>query len=438
MFSYIAIAVALAFTFLVAAPVLQLSALPSQAHADTLAAASTGTAKNKVVKVTAKERKAYNRAVAACMDYKHQPNPIVVDMSDLKLTKKQALRVGEMLHANGELFFINTYSDSSYGKKKFTLPCYYGDKKITAMRKKVNAAANKALKRIGPGMTAHAKVHMLHDYLINTIKYTDAKKDAYTGLVQRKADCFGYALSMDLLLRRAGFTTDMAFNTRLDHAWNLVKIGSSWFHVDVTFDAFFSKQRYSSYFDWKKKCCHLYLLQSDKTMSRDTVDPDTGITIDSHKGWTAHYKCTNTKYDSPKVSGAKGSFNDECKAYKSIVRSFKRAGLKYKVSGVKKVRVAAVSTKQLRQAKSIAIPATVTYKGVKYAVIGISAKAFANSNARTLKVSSAKFTATKVKNSLVDSKVKKIKLLDAAKKKKAAYKKYFKKSNSGKKITVTK
>ena len=99
-----------------------------QAYGVTYATASVSN--NKVVKVSAKEKKAYNRALAACMDYKNQPNPIVVDMSDLKLTKKQALNVGEMLHGNGELFFINTYNDSSYNKKKFVLSCYYSDKRI--------------------------------------------------------------------------------------------------------------------------------------------------------------------------------------------------------------------------------------------------------------------------------------------------------------------
>ena len=433
---------------------------PQQAFADVrtksdpaLTAAATSTPKNTVVKLTTKEKKAYKRVLAAVMDYENQPNPITVDVSDLGLTSAQALHVGYLLHGNGELFWINTYNDSSYGKKTFSLPCYYDDATITKMRKQLDAAAAKALKRIGPGMSDALKVHMLHDYVLDRVDYKAGKKDAYEGLVNGVGDCFGFALTMDFVLRRAGFSTDMAFNSSIDHSWNLVKVGSYWYHIDTTWDNGYCDAFISDGFDWTGKRCHLYLLQSDASMNAKSVDPLTGTSIQSHAGWTCHHVCKSKKYDSMYLRAANSNsaqkykdmylagtstFTQNCKAYKSIVRSFNRSGLKYTVTDVKTVWVKSVSSSTLRKKALITIPSTVTYKGVTYKVAGISPKAFANAKAKTLKVYTAKLSKARVKNSLSGSKVKKIRLFGSAKAKKATYKKYFTKKNAGRAATVVK
>ena len=444
--------VAVVLVVLVSALLLSVFAVSGQAHADTsydaAQIAPNEFTQNVVKTISAKERKAYNRAVSACMDYANQPNPIVVDMSDLGLTAKEALNVGEMLHGNGELFWIDTYNDLSFGRKTFSLPCYYDDATITSMRKELNKAVKQALKRIGPGMSQSTKVHMLYDYLIDKVKYVSKSKNAYTGLVEKSADCFGYTLSMDVLLRRAGFTTDVAFNSTLDHSWNLVKVGSNWFHVDVTFGHSFTGRQlyydrqsdgqrvYSKYFDWRNEHCHLYLLQSDLSMNSPFVDPDTGILIKSNNGWSCHHKCSNRKFDDNSVAGAGGTLRRYCKDYRKIVRSFNKEGLQYEVIGYQKAKVKGVATKANRAASSLTIPVRASYKGVQYKVSGIAPKSFSKANAKTLNVESPYFSKASVRDSLKDSKVKTIKLLQAAKKKRAAYKKYFAKANSGKKVSV--
>ena len=294
---------------------------PQQAYAATLSAASADDApKNTVIRITAKERKAYKRAVAACMDYQNQPNPIVVDVSDLHLTKRQALDVGYLLHGNGELFWVNTYSDDSYGTDRFVLPCYFGDKKITKMRAKLDSVVVKARARLKRNMSAATKVHMLHDFVCNRVRYRvgQGKKDAYSGLVQRKGDCFSYALSLDLLLRRAGMKTDMAFNSRIDHAWNVVKVSGKWYHVDPTWDARNSRKNYGGNFNWTRKICHVFMLQSDETMNYYATDPATGkFFTERHSGWRCHHKCTSSKYTSmTRVRGSNGLFNRHCNDFR--------------------------------------------------------------------------------------------------------------------------
>lgn len=414
-----------------------------KAYANELRTAGSFIEGNEITAITAKEQKAYERALKACLDYENQPNPIVIDMSDLNLTSEQALNVGEMLHSNGELFFINTYNDSSYGTDAFTLPCNHDDATITKMRTQLDNAVAKALKRIGPKMNAPLRVHMLHDYVIDRIDYTAGKKNAYTGLVEGKGDCFGYALSLDLLLRRAGFTVDMAYNDRLDHAWNQVKIGSSWFHVDPTFDKTFSYTKISEnytgdYFDWTHERCHIYLLQSDTRMSQAHVDPYTRWSMSSHYGWRAHHKCTNTKYDANKTCGVGGTFSKACNAYKGIVLKFKASGIQYNTITENKTQPTSVVGKTQKKAKTITIPATIKYNKVKYYVTGLAPRAFTKAKAKTLKIGSAKLTKASVRNSLRASKITTVKLYGPAKKKLKAYKKIFTKANCGRKVTVKK
>ncbi len=377
---------------------------------------------------TAKEKTAYNRALKAIMDYENQPSRIVVDVSDLGLTSAQALHVGYLLHGNGELFWVNTFSDESFKAAKFSIPVSYSDEAITKMRKELDAAVAKAKLRIAPGMTQAMKVHVLHDYVIDMMDYGKSKKTAYDGLVKGQGDCFGFARSMDLLLRRCGFDVDMAFNNKGDHAWNLVKVGGKWYNVDPTWDNGYTGKKFSKEYNWKHSRCHLYLLQSDKSMMLENVS--------ERGGWWSHHKCTSNKYKAMRNNLNTDNWETHCNDYKLYTKGFKSKGLKYVACGSKKVKLVGVASSSKRKAKTLAIPATVKRKGVKYKVVGIGESAFANAKAATLKVASAKFSAARVKNSLTGSRVKTIKLVDSARKKKGAYAKYFKSANSGKSVKV--
>lgn len=399
--------------------------LPGPAQAKTppfVTVAKTG--KASVAKTPAKVTKAYKRALQAAMNYANESNPIVVDVSDLKLTTADARHVQYLLHSNGELFFIETYNDASFTKTKLALRCLYDDAKITEMRSKLDAAFSKAMRRVTSSMDATTKILTLHDYLIDIINYEEHEKTAYTGLVNREADCFGYAQTMDYVLRRAGFETDMAYTLDETHAWNLVKVSGKWYHIDLTWDAGYS---YGNY--WEKKHCHLFLLQPDSRMAKD------GYTSTNHSRWWAHHKCTSTTYFNPGDPKSKSTVFAENK-YKLYVSGFKVAGLKYQVCGTNKVRLVSVASASQKAKSQLSIPATVTYKKVTYKVVGIGPSALKNAKAKTLSIASRTLTKAQVKNSLLDSQVKKIKLTGAATRKKATYKKYFTQSHCGKRVSV--
>ena len=382
-----------------------------------------GSAAN-IATLSAKEKNAYKRAYNACMRYASEDNPIVVDMSNLGLTTAQARHVQYLLHSNGELFFIDTYNDKNFTAKKFTLRCTYDDATITKMRGEIDTAVKKAMKRVTPQMDAATKILTLHDYLIDVVDYVEHQKTAYTGLVKHQADCMGYAQTMDLMLRRAGFTTDMAYSYDGLHIWNLVKLSGRWYHIDLTWD-----QGYSGRYLWKKKHCHLFLLQDDARMASNEYEDYEGM---SHGRWWAHYKCSSKTYRSA-VSTSSTTFAEN--KYKLYVSGFTVGGIKYKRYGVSGVQVASVATAKKRAA-GLVIPATVTYKGTTYKVVGIAPSAFAQARAKTLAIETPSLTAARIKGCLTGSKVKTIKLKNAAARKKTAYKKAFTIKNTGATATL--
>lgn len=92
----------------------------------------------------------------------------------------------------------------------------------------------------------------LHNYLVNKCSYDyagylsgnipSASFKPYGALVLGKAVCQGYAEAMKLLCDLSGIECNIVYGTSngsgtwIDHAWNQVRIGGNYYHVDPTFD----------------------------------------------------------------------------------------------------------------------------------------------------------------------------------------------------------
>ena len=108
----------------------------------------------------------------------------------------------------------------------------------------VNLKADEVLAQIlKDGMTEKEKAYAIfrwtHDnigYYDNTPK-VDETDGAYRGIVQRKGDCYTYAMTSKCLLTRAGIKNmdigTIPNNPHL-HFWNLVYIDGAWRHFDAT------------------------------------------------------------------------------------------------------------------------------------------------------------------------------------------------------------
>lgn len=120
---------------------------------------------------------------------------------------------------------------------------------VDQKREETNKKANQIIASIiKPGMTELQKEKAIHDYIVNNSKYDYSdylsdtiSEDSYSSygvLVKGVGVCSSYARAMMKLSRLAGlecyYVTGVADGD--NHAWNILKIGGKYYHVDATFD----------------------------------------------------------------------------------------------------------------------------------------------------------------------------------------------------------
>ena len=117
--------------------------------------------------------------------------------------------------------------------------------------------------------TDYARAKWFHDWLCANAYYVNEDSISYMAegvLLRGRGVCQSYAIAYQLLLDRVGIPNIMVWGDDTDtwddvsHAWNLVKIGPVWYHVDVTWDD--GSGLYGGY-------SYNYFLKSDSTMWRD-------------------------------------------------------------------------------------------------------------------------------------------------------------------------
>lgn len=107
------------------------------------------------------------------------------------------------------------------------------------------AAADKQIDNIlseiiKPHMNDHEKVKAVHDYIILNSKYDETMQlySDYDLLTQGSSVCNGYALLTYNMLNKLNIPVKLVSGTGNGelHIWNMVKLGSHWFHLDTTWD----------------------------------------------------------------------------------------------------------------------------------------------------------------------------------------------------------
>ena len=140
-----------------------------------------------------------------------------------------------------ELFFAsNMITVNSLGSKYYVLLDYeMTEEQYRTAKAKLDAAAEKIVAGITPSMTDVEKLLYVHDYIVLNCKYdyTKSKYDMYDCLVDKSAVCQGYSLAyMYILKTYLNIDCSIVYSDSMGHAWNYVKLGNKWYHVDVTKD----------------------------------------------------------------------------------------------------------------------------------------------------------------------------------------------------------
>ncbi|MBQ6430614.1 MAG: S-layer homology domain-containing protein [Oscillospiraceae bacterium] len=139
------------------------------------------------------------------------------------------------------------------------------------------------------------KVLALHDYLAYVCEYDYENLLAQTVppesfstagvLINRRAVCQGFTYAFMYFMNRAGVECHRVISRPMDHAWNVVRLGNSYYHVDVTWD--------DPVPDDLGMVRHRFLLLSDTAVAGKRAIGD-----NHHHDWeTLPVTCSDTQYD---------------------------------------------------------------------------------------------------------------------------------------------
>ena len=141
------------------------------------------------------------------------------------------------------LFFSKLTFTFAYNESKQTI-----QNKEKAIQNKVNEIVSKVTNK---NMKDYEKEVALHDYIVNNTKYDsrlstgNMPKESFTAygvLIKGVGVCQGYTEAMDRLLKACGIESTMVTGYAnngtgwIGHAWNIVKIGGKYYHLDTTWD----------------------------------------------------------------------------------------------------------------------------------------------------------------------------------------------------------
>ncbi|MGI6265219.1 MAG: bacterial Ig-like domain-containing protein [Acutalibacteraceae bacterium] len=207
-----------------------------------------------------------------------------------------------LVDTHPDLFFLSnvgySYSPVSNAVTRVTPSYRYDTDELAQKMNEYNAALDAIAAGVDKNWTDWEIALYLHDYLVTHFEYdyTFSNYDAYSFLTSGTGVCQAYAYTYMALLRRFDIPVDYASSESMHHGWNLVQIGNSWYHVDVTWDDCRTHGTVG----------HEYFLISDQSI-QTKGDGRTDI----HKDWVASEQqrvCNSKQYENALWKGVKTPF----------------------------------------------------------------------------------------------------------------------------------
>lgn len=222
-----------------------------------------------------------------------------IDISKYNIPKSDISSIYQsVINSNPQLFYVRGSYSYSYVPNTSNVaasivvkvtPVYYcATSKISAMKKSYEKRISQALTWIPAGASDAQAAKALHDWLYYNVTYNAnvaAGKEpqdmivhsSYGAMVNGDAVCQGYALAFLDLCKRADIPCAYVASTSMNHAWNIVKLSGSYYHVDATWDD---------------------PVGSSSTTPSTKYFLKSSAKIPNHYGWSPAYKATSTTYDS--------------------------------------------------------------------------------------------------------------------------------------------
>ncbi len=182
-----------------------------------------------------KAKKAVENAVK---NFKAELN---VSAYNLSVSEMSAL-YADLVNGHPEFFYLRSYAYVyNAAGQVLQINFFYTSSDLAYLKKMSSAYENKVkeiLASINPTWSDLEKALYVNDYLAIHCQYDNSLQrfTAYNALVDGISVCQGYALAFLDLMNRLDIPCEVVSSRQLNHAWNLVKIGKSWYHVDVTWN----------------------------------------------------------------------------------------------------------------------------------------------------------------------------------------------------------
>lgn len=155
--------------------------------------------------------------------------------------------MNEIFWGNPQIFYVSKSYRLLCGSdmkevKQIWISLNMSKSEVIAKQNSVKAEMNKIAECVDTfNMTDQEIALAVHDYLAATVKYDNTFSGSniynmYGALVEHKAVCQGYASAYQYIMNLYGIPTGLVTSSNAAHAWNAVRIGGKWYHVDVTWD----------------------------------------------------------------------------------------------------------------------------------------------------------------------------------------------------------
>lgn len=216
-----------------------------------------------------------------------------LDVSAYKINVNDAIAIAQdVLNENPILFHVSgrigaNYIASTNYAVKLSFTYNYPKDSVATMRAFVESVADEFLSLIDHPMSDVEKVMLVHEYITVNHAYDttesgeNAIRNIYDFFYQGKGVCQAYALATEYLLAQCGVESAIVSSDSMNHAWNIVKVNSKYYHMDVTWD----DPLFGGTDDALGLSMHNNFLLSNE-----------GITESGHYGWSKEYVCGD-EYD---------------------------------------------------------------------------------------------------------------------------------------------
>lgn len=193
--------------------------------------------------LTSSQKAAYERIFSAAKEHAASTN-----VSDLKIKAADLSKAYWACDYDNPQFLANGsgygYSYNPVTGLVVSVSIQYGrtENQIKAIETSFKNITDSVVKEADKQISDYEKLKYIHDWIINRTKYNKTAgayvSEADGAVIYGRALCEGYSKTFMYLAQELGYdcicvTGDVGSE---GHMWNMIKIGGSWYHVDVTHD----------------------------------------------------------------------------------------------------------------------------------------------------------------------------------------------------------